>query len=138
MHTNTTTTATAEPGDQPDQPSLYERIGGRATLERVIPDVIALHFENPIVGERFRNANTPVPELERLAIEFFATGLSGQPTYNGRSMPETHAGMNITTTEFVAVLDDILAALERHNVGETEQAELLRIAYGMKDEIIGR
>jgi uncharacterized protein (TIGR03086 family) len=116
--------------------SLYERIGGRPALERIVPDVIALHLANPVVGHRFRAASTPVPELTRLAIEFFATGLSGEPTYDGRSMVETHAGMAITDAEFVAVLDDILLALDRHGIGPTERAELLAIAYGMKGDIV--
>jgi hemoglobin len=119
-------------------PTLYERIGGRATLERVVPDVIALHLENLIVGERFRAARKPIPELERMAIEFFATGLSGAPTYTGLSMPEVHAGMGITAEEYIAVLDDIVIALDRHGIGNPEQAELLAIAYSMKDQIIGQ
>lgn len=44
------------------------------------------------------------------------------------SMLETHRGMNISEAEFVAVLDDILAALTKHEVGEREKAELLAIA----------
>jgi hemoglobin len=123
--------------EAPTVPSLYERIGGRATLERVVPDVIALHLENPIVGERFRNAPTPIAELERHAIEFFHSGLSGESTYVGRSMPEAHAGMAITAEEYIAVLDDIVIALERHGVGATERAELLAIAYSMKNDIVG-
>lgn len=118
--------------------SLYERIGGRATLERVVPDVLANHLANPVVGERFRAATKPMVELERLAIEFFATGLSGEPTYDGLSMPDAHAGMDISAAEFVAVLDDILAALDHHGIGGTERAELLAILYGMKDDIVGR
>lgn len=124
--------------EAPATPSLYERIGGRATLERVVPDVIALHFENPIVGERFRNAKTPIAELERHAIEFFNSGLSGETTYAGKAMPEAHAGMGITAEEYIAVLDDILVALERHGIGATERAELLAVAYSMKNDIIGR
>ena len=123
--------------DAPTLPSLYERIGGRATLERVVPDVIALHLQNPIVGERFRNATTPIAELERHAIEFFNSGLSGEPTYTGRAMPEAHTGMDITAEEYIAVLDDIILALERHGIGATERAELLAIAYSMKNDIIG-
>ena len=46
--------------------------------------------------------------------------------------------MNVSEAEFVGVIDDILAALKKHDVGELEQAELLAIAYGMKDEIVRR
>lgn len=118
--------------------SLFDRIGGRAGLERIVPDVIRLHLESPVVGERFRAAKKPIPELVSLAVEFFATGLSGVPSYTGMSMPEAHTGMQITEAEYMAVLDDILAALQLHGVAPQEQAELLYIAYGMKQEILGR
>lgn len=118
--------------------SLFERIGGRAGLEKIVPDVVQLHLENPVCGERFRAAKKSPEELTRLAIEFFATGLSGLATYDGLSMPEAHAGMGITEAEYVAVLDDILAALHLHNIGQQEQAELLYIAYGLKSEIIAK
>ncbi|HUF97809.1 MAG TPA: group 1 truncated hemoglobin [Ilumatobacter sp.] len=120
------------------QAPLFERIGGRAGLEQVVPDIVRLHLENPVCGERFRAAKKSPEELANLAIEFFAAGLSGQATYEGLSMPDAHAGMNITDAEYIAVLDDILAALQTHGVGQQEQAELLYIAYNMKSEIIGR
>jgi hemoglobin len=128
--------------EQPDLASgpatLFDRIGGRAGLEKIVPDVLRLHLENPVCGERFRSAKKPPDELTRLAIEFFASGLSGVATYDGLSMPDAHTGMHITEAEYVAVLDDILAALQLHGVGEQEQAELLYIAYGMKSDIIAR
>lgn len=138
----TTTHEPATPAthdDRSDPPaSLFERIGGRAGLERIVPDVVDLHYVNPVVGARFRAAGTPREELTRLAIEFFATGLSGEATYQGRSMSEAHAGMGIRDEEFNAVLDDILLALDGHGIGAQEQAELLFIAYGMKGDIVTR
>jgi len=139
----TTTQNTQDTQDTQDTAStgaatLFQRIGGRAGLERIVPDVVQLHLENPVCGERFRAAKKSPDELTRLAIEFFATGLSGLATYDGLSMAEAHTGMGVTDADYVAVLDDILAALQRHGIGQQEQAELLYIAYGMKSEIIGR
>jgi len=131
-------TTTEEPDVNTGSASLFERIGGRAGLEKIVPDIVQLHLENPICGERFRAAKKSPADLTRLAIEFFATGLSGLATYDGLSMPDAHAGMGITDAEYVAVLDDILAALQSHNIGQQEQAELLYIAYGMKSEIIAK
>lgn len=131
-------TTTEEPNVGTEPASLFDRIGGRAGLEKIVPDIVQLHLENPVCGERFRAAKKSPAELSRLAIEFFATGLSGLATYDGLSMPDAHAGMGITDAEYVAVLDDILAALQAHNIGQQEQAELLYIAYGMKSEIIAK
>ena len=131
-------TTTEEPNVETGPASLFDRIGGRAGLEKIVPDIVQLHLENPVCGERFRAAKKSPAELTRLAVEFFATGLSGLATYDGLSMPDAHAGMGITDAEYVAVLDDILAALQSHNIGHQEQAELLFIAYGMKSEIIAK
>ncbi|MEO6123270.1 MAG: group 1 truncated hemoglobin [Ilumatobacteraceae bacterium] len=131
-------TTIEDPTVRTEPASLFDRIGGRAGLEKIVPDVVQLHLENPICGERFRAAKKSPDELSRLAIEFFATGLSGEATYDGLSMPEAHAGMGVTEAEYIAVLDDILAALQRHDIGQQEQAELLYIAYGLKSEIIAK
>lgn len=117
---------------------LFERIGGRAGLERIVPDILAFHLANPVVGERFRNARKSIDELTVLAVDFLEAGLSGADVYRGLSMPDAHTGMQITAEEYVAVLDDILAALEKNGVGPQEQAELLYIAYGLKGQILTR
>jgi hemoglobin len=44
--------------------------------------------------------------------------------------------MNCSEAEFVAVLDDLLAAMEKHAVGDVEKAEVLAMNYALKDEIV--
>ena len=44
--------------------------------------------------------------------------------------------MNISATEFMAVLDDALNALEKNNVGQREQEEVLYVLYSMRSEIV--
>ena len=34
------------------------------------------------------------------------------------------------------MLDDLLAALDKHDVGELEKAEVLALNYGLKSEIV--
>ena len=118
------------------QATLFDRLGGRDGITRVVNRVMANHLANPLVQSRFQHAEQTREQMTDHAIEFFCTGLSGVETYKGRSLPEAHAGMNISEQEFVAVLDDILAALAAENVGELEQAEVLKILYGMKPEIV--
>jgi len=119
-----------------EQARLFDRLGGRDGISRVVQRVMANHLANPIVKTRFEHARQTREEMTNHAIEFFCTGLSGVPTYQGRPLPTAHAGMNVTEQEFVAVLDDILAALAAENVAEPEQAEVLKILYGMKAEIV--
>ena len=102
-----------------------------------MPDLIDLHLANPVVGNRFRNARKDRAEQIRLATEFLCTALSGINTYDGLPMAQAHAGMNISEADYMAVLDDILTALDRHGVTDTDKAELLYLAYQMKSETIG-
>lgn len=119
-----------------EQAPLFDRLGGREGITKIAHQVVANHFAHPVVGTRFEHASQSMQQITDHAVEFFCTGLSGVPTYTGRPLPEAHAGMNIDAEEFLAVLDDVLAALEANGVGEVEQAEVLKILYGMKGDIV--
>ena len=51
-------------------------------------------------------------------------------------MKTAHRGMNCSEAELVAVLDDLLAALSKHGIGEVEKAEVLALNYALKDQIV--
>lgn len=40
------------------------------------------------------------------------------------------------TREFVATLDDVMAALDENGIGEREKEEVLFMLYGMKAEVV--
>jgi hemoglobin len=44
--------------------------------------------------------------------------------------------MNINEHEYLAVIDDIMAALEKNGIGEREKQEMLSIAYSLKGDIL--
>lgn len=51
-------------------------------------------------------------------------------------MISAHKGMNINDTEFVPVCDDVLSALDKHNVGKREPDEVLCILCSLKPEVV--
>lgn len=51
-------------------------------------------------------------------------------------MLSTHRGMNIDDSEFIAVLDDALKALEKNGIGQREREEVLYILYDMKADVV--
>lgn len=117
---------------------LFERLGGRSTIEGVVDKALANHFANPIIKTRFENAKMSRQKLIDHAVEFFCTGLSGVETYPGRPLAEAHTGMNVTEEEFCAALDDIIEALDAQGVVDPERSEVLGILYGMKPEVVRR
>lgn len=121
-----------------DQPSLFERLGGRDGVGKLTEQVIKNHYNNPIVGMRFQNAKMSRDELTDSATEFFCTGLSGVETYTGKNMIAAHTGMNIAAGELIAVLDDVMNAMKSLGHGDLEQAEVLKILYDMKPDILAQ
>lgn len=52
-------------------------------------------------------------------------------------MLTVHQGMNISEHEFMAVLEDILEALQANGVGQREQEELLLANFNLRGDIVG-
>lgn len=114
--------------------SLYDRLGGEQGISAIARDSIENHFSNPKVKTRFQNADKD--ELHRLAVEFFGMGSGGPQKYSGKDMKAAHAGMNINEEEFVAVVDDIMAALDKNRITPETRNEVLGVLYSLKGEII--
>jgi hemoglobin len=62
---------------------------------------------------------------------------SGGPcTYSGRDMKEAHLGMGVTSGEFDALVEDLVATLDKFSVPSAEQGELLGLLGPMKPDIV--
>ncbi|MBE7216299.1 group 1 truncated hemoglobin [Shewanella benthica] len=115
--------------------SLYERLGGELKIARIAADIFDTHTTNPTVANRYQDSDRE--RVIKMVTEFLCAGTGGPQDYTGKSMPEAHRCMNINEAEYLAVIDDIMAALDKNEVGELEKQELLMIAYSLKGEIIG-
>lgn len=116
------------------EPTLYERLGKRPGIEQIASDIWDNHISNPIVKNRYVNSD-PV-KVKRLVTELCCAGFGGPETYTGKDMISSHTGMNINETEFIAVIDDVLKALDKNKAGKREKDEILCILYSMKPEIV--
>ncbi len=122
-----------------DNRSLFTRLGGSSGIAALVGDIVAMHMENPVIRARFR------PYLEtpdKLAVTkkhlcaFLEAGSGGPTQYSGRGMRDAHRGMNVSEVEYMAALDDILAALRKHAIDEQTQNDVLAIAYSLKGDIL--
>lgn len=116
-------------------PTLYERLGGEDGISALVDDVLDAHLNNPLVKTRFENAED-LERARRMSVQFFCAGSGGPQEYTGKDMLTTHKGMNISEQEFIAVVDDILDAMDNHDLGEDVKKDVLAILYSLKDEII--
>ena len=115
--------------------SLYDRLGRREGITRITRDLIEIHLANPLVKTRFENIEDPA-RFERRVIEFFCAGSGGPETYSGRDMVSTHRGMNISEQEFISVVDDAMAALEKNGIDLPTRNDVLAIFWSLKGEVV--
>ncbi|MFO7953485.1 group I truncated hemoglobin [Thioalkalivibrio sp.] len=116
------------------EPTLYERLGGESRIRALVTTIFDKHTRNAAVSNRYVNSDRD--DVIRIVTEFFCSGTGGPQVYTGRDMLTTHRGMNVSEEEFVAVLDDIVEALNEHGIGQREQEEVLMISWSLKPEIV--
>lgn len=114
--------------------TLYDRLGGESGVATLVDRIVDLHLENPTVSTRFENSD--VDRARAKAKEFFAAGAGGPHEYTGKSMPEAHRGMNINEEEYIAVVDDMMKAMDQLGYEQRERDDVLSIAYSLKGDII--
>lgn len=114
--------------------SLFERLGGNAGITAIANDLIDNHITNNAIANRFIHSD--VPSMKNAAATFMIAGTGGENVYKGKDILSAHKGMNISATEFMAVLDDALAALVKNNIGQREQEEVLFLLYSMRANVV--
>lgn len=121
---------------QADEASLYERLGGAATLTAVVDETIERVAANPRVNQSFDKVN--LVRLKQKIVEQLCAISGGPCQYTGDDMKRSHAGMNITEAEFYVLADELVDALKRHDVPIGARNGLLRLLAPMKRDIVTR
>jgi len=117
--------------------TLFDRLGGLPGIDKLVNRIVELHLKSDIVGPRYWALDEEALDHARGKVkEFIAAGTGGPVEYTGRSMLETHTGMNVSAAEFLAVIDDILQAMREMDYPDAVCNEVLGISYSLKEEIV--
>lgn len=130
----------AEAQESSQEKSLYERLGGVYAIATVVDDFIERLLVNDVL-----NANPKIKEardrVPKAGLKYRVTALvcqvtGGKEKYTGRAMKDSHAHLNITETEWQAMLADFKKTLDKFEVPAKEQGELIAIVESTKGEIV--
>jgi hemoglobin len=119
---------------QKERRSLYERLGGRPAITAVVEDFVGNVGADKRINGFF--ANTGIPRLKRLLVQQICAGSGGPCTYEGRSMREAHRGLDIGNRDFDALVQDLVKTLNKFNVPQREQGELLAVLGPMRRDVV--
>lgn len=121
--------------------SLYERLGCREGIVKIVDDTVETHMKNPVVSARFlpyKDDPEKLAVIKDHTVDFFSAGSGGQEQYRGRTMEDTHRGMNISPAEYMNVVDDIFIALDKNSIDEDTKKDVLSILWSLKGMIISK
>ncbi|MET0230346.1 MAG: group 1 truncated hemoglobin [Rhodanobacteraceae bacterium] len=116
--------------------SLYRALGGREGIGKVVDaSLVEIHGDTRIA---FFFEKTDLADLRRLLVEQLCAATGGPCTYSGRTMEESHSGLNITDADFDAFVEDLVRAMHKERVPKNLQKQLLGLLAPMRPEVVGQ
>ena len=114
-------------------PTLYQQLGERVGLARIVEDLLHLIVADDRINHQFKGVN--VAQFHRNLTDQLCELSGGPCTYSGQDMREAHAGMAITDTQFNALAENLILAMEKNQVPTGAQNRLLQRLVPMYPEI---
>lgn len=102
-----------------NEQSLYDEIGGHKTLETVFGVAITRIYTHPEIGHYFKGV--PKRHLRDQLVAQTCDLIGGPCEYDGKSMLESHQGLDIKEREFYILVEIVQGAMR--DVGLTYQQE---------------
>jgi hemoglobin len=114
--------------------TLYDDLGGRAGLTRIVDGTLHRALLDPRVKEKLDDAN--IERLQGLFVLQFCMLTGGPCRYPGRSMKAAHADLNLTPRHFNALVEDLQDAMDAEGVPFRTQNRLLALLAPMHRDIV--
>ena len=117
-----------------EEQTLYEKYGGKATVEKVVEQFYKLNLKDERILKFFKDID--LEKLKKHQIAFVSIALGGPNDYSGRDMKAAHANMGLTSEHFDAVVENLTSAVFELGVSETDIGKVCEVLEGFRDKII--
>ncbi len=115
-------------------PALYQAFGEKAGLVKLMDDFVPRLQADPRLAEAFKKAN--VANLKSQLVEQFCQVSGGPCNYKGPDMKTTHNSMDITKTDFNALVEVLQQSMDAQGIAFRSQNQLLAKLAPMHRDII--
>ena len=118
----------------PAPAGLYQALGEKAGITRLMDDFVNRLVQDPRIGEHFKDVK-PAALKESLTDQICS--LSGGPCqYKGADMESVHADMDINKGHFNALVEVLQKAMDGQGIPFAQQNRLLALLAPMHRDII--
>lgn len=116
-------------------PTLYEQIGGRPTIAKLITAFYRRVFTDPELGPFF--VHTSLEKLTHMQEEFFCIALDGPLPEDEISLSEAHQGRGIRREHLTRFTEHLLMTLQEVGVEDEHAKDIIARIATYSDEILG-
>jgi hemoglobin len=120
----------------PKDDSLYRALGEQAGIEAVVEGMLLNIASDARIVRHFEDVD--IQRVRDKLVEQFCMEAGGPCIYTGDSMEESHTGMNLTPSDFNALVENLQAAMTEQGVAIPAQNRLLARLAPMRGQIIDR
>ncbi|KPW30465.1 Protozoan/cyanobacterial globin family protein [Pseudomonas syringae pv. apii] len=120
----------------PRDDSLYQDLGQRAGIQRIVEGMLLNIAKDERIVEHFKKVD--IVRLRDKLVEQLCVEAGGPCRYTGDSMAESHKGQNLTPSDFNALVENLIAAMDTENVPVPVQNRLIARLAPMRGEVLGK
>lgn len=104
--------------------SLYQQLGERESIANVVEDLLYLIVEDERINQQFKGMD--VAQFHHNLTDQLCELSGGPCAYTGREMRELHSDMAITDTQFNALAENLILAMEKNDIPTGAQNRLIK------------
>lgn len=116
------------------EPNLYTRIGGKEMLYKISSQTLDFIANDPATKRSFKDVK--MDTLKQSLTDFLCVKTGGDCVYEGETMKNSHAELEITTAEFELMVQALRDSLDANHIGAREKNELLKVLAPMKRDVV--
>lgn len=116
------------------EPSLYDDLGAKDGVTRIVNDMVDLVLADQRIGDSFSESN--IPRIRAMLYEQFCELSGGPCTYSGRPMGRSHKPLHLRDAHFNALVEDLEQAMDKSGVAWPTQARLLALLAPMRRDVV--
>ncbi|BBP59376.1 group 1 truncated hemoglobin [Pseudomonas sp. St316] len=118
----------------PKDDSLYRDLGGQPGITAIVEGMLLNIARDKRIVERFRKID--IQRLRDKLIEQFCVEAGGPCLYTGDTMAESHKGQGISRSDFNALVEDLIAAMDDQRIAVPVQNRLIKRLAPMRGDVI--
>ena len=124
---------------QAKEKSLYDRLGKKAAITAVVDEFVSRVAADARINKFFGATASDPQRLKKFKgnlVDQICEASGGPCKYKGKNMKTAHMGMGVSGGDFGALVEDLVGALDKFNVGQHEKDQLVGALAPMKTQIV--